>query len=80
MAFPSGLFYNGKSGNFRTEGMNAALSLLPELSGSCTKIETRLPANKASNRVMSGLPGQNRTATTDLALFWRYVDRFRLAV
>jgi hypothetical protein len=24
MAFPSGLFYNGKSGNFRTEGMNAA--------------------------------------------------------
>jgi flagellar biosynthesis chaperone FliJ len=80
MAFPSGLFYNGKSGNFRTESMNAALSIIPELSGACTKIETRLPANKASNRVMSGLPGQNRTATTDLALFWRYVDRFRLAV
>jgi hypothetical protein len=43
MVFPSGLFYNAKSGNFRTESMNAALSIIPELSGVCTKIETRLP-------------------------------------
>ncbi|MTB53085.1 recombinase family protein [Lewinella sp. W8] len=54
MAFPDGLIYDQKLGIFRTTTLNSALTVTTDLSSSCTKLKTRLPTIKASNRVMSG--------------------------
>lgn len=80
MAFVDGLVYDRKKRIFRTTSLNAALSLLPELSGSCPKLKTRLPVEKTNNRVMSGLPGGIRTAATDLELYRAYVRTAKLAI
>ncbi|WP_238752445.1 recombinase family protein, partial [Neolewinella maritima] len=54
MAFPDGLVFDRKNRTFRTTSLNAALGLIPELSGSCTKLKTRPPSLSESDRVMSG--------------------------
>ena len=77
MAFPSGLVFDRKNRNFRTESLNAALNLIDCTSMTTPQQKTRLLVTGDGNRVRSALPGVVRTPASDLAAFWAYVETMK---
>ena len=80
MAFPDGLAYDPKNRIFRTGGVNAALWLIPELTGASTENQVGPKVLTTNDPTMSGLRGQHRTAASDMRLFWDYVNAYKLAI